>query len=207
MPRGTEFTLDPVDIVEAAVAILREDGFDAVSMRSVANRLGVSPVPLYNRIGNKEALLDAVAEHLVAGIEPPTGTEGSWQDYATEWARDLRARLKDSPDSRLVLRARRSAYVQASKPLIEIMRRDGLDADEAVRACRMLMWTTVGFVAVEQGTQAPDPARGATAPSRRRRAPGGDPSGVRSDESDEMFALQIRFLLDGLAADAETGAE
>jgi len=201
MPRGTEFTLDPVDIVEAAVAILREDGFDAVSMRSVANRLGVSPVPLYNRIGNKEALLDAVAEHLVAGIGPPSGREESWQAYASEWAHDLRARLKDAPDSRLVLRARRSAYVQASKPLVDAMRRDGLDTDEAVRACRMIMWTTVGFVAVEQGTRAPDPARG-TAPEGRRRASGGDPSGVRPDESDEMFALQIRFLLDGLSADA-----
>lgn len=206
MARGTDFTLEPDDIVGAAVAILREEGFDAVSMRSVAARLGVSPVPLYNRIGNKEALLDAMAEHLVAGIAPPTDDEETWQAYATRWARDLRSRLRAAPDSRLVLRARRRAYVQASKPLVEIMRRDGLDDDEAVRACRMLMWTTVGFVAVEQGGRSATddrPTRSRAAKSAgRRRAPGGDPSGIGPEESDEMFDLQIRLLVDGLAAEA-----
>ena len=55
----------------AAVEIFEESGLDAVSMRSVSARLGVSPVPLYSRIGNKEALVDAIADRLLANLAPP----------------------------------------------------------------------------------------------------------------------------------------
>jgi TetR/AcrR family tetracycline transcriptional repressor len=39
-------------------------------MRSVSARLGVSPVPLYSRVGNKDVLLDAVADRLLADLAP-----------------------------------------------------------------------------------------------------------------------------------------
>ena len=42
-----EIDLRPEQIVAAAVDILREVGLDAVSMRSVAGRLGVTPPPQF----------------------------------------------------------------------------------------------------------------------------------------------------------------
>ena len=56
MTKPSDFDLDAEEIVTAAVEIFEESGLDAVSMRSVSSRLGVSPVPLYSRIGNKDAL-------------------------------------------------------------------------------------------------------------------------------------------------------
>ena len=50
------------EIVDAALVILRDQGLDAVSMRTVSAALGVSPVPLYRRVGNKDDLLGAVAQ-------------------------------------------------------------------------------------------------------------------------------------------------
>lgn len=47
------------DVVDAALTVLITEGLDKVNMRRVAAELGVSPIPLYNRIGNKDALLDA----------------------------------------------------------------------------------------------------------------------------------------------------
>ena len=61
-----DFELSTDEIVDAAIAILRERGLDAVSMRNVSASLGVSPVPLYNRIGNKDALVDAMAQRRFA---------------------------------------------------------------------------------------------------------------------------------------------
>ena len=71
MTRAPDFELDAVQIVTAAVEIFEESGLDAVSMRSVAARLGVSPVPLYSRIGNKEALVEAIADRLLVDLAPP----------------------------------------------------------------------------------------------------------------------------------------
>jgi AcrR family transcriptional regulator len=187
-----DFELDVDDIVAAAVGILRERGLDAVSMRSVADRLGVSPMPLYTRVGNKAALLDAVADHLLFDLAPTAGAGEPWADYAERWCRALRERLKLTPDSRLYLGASREPYVEASRPLIAALRAGGLPVDAAVQACRLLMWATVGFVAMEQGTTVP--ARDA----RRGRLSGSDPAGVTDEEADELFDLQIRMLTTGI---------
>ena len=64
MARQSDLDLNAHEIVSAAVDIFEESGLDAVSMRSVSTRLGVSPVPLYSRVGNKDALVDAIAERV-----------------------------------------------------------------------------------------------------------------------------------------------
>ena len=195
MTKQPDFDLDADEIVTAAVEILREFGLDAVSMRNVSSRLGVSPVPLYSRIGNKDALLDAVTDRLLADLSPPENTGERWDEYAMRWTRELRARLRGARDSRLILWPGRDAYVEASRPLVAAMRSEGFAADAAVQACRLLTWATVGFAAVESGVQ---PA------GRRRRGsrPGGDPRGVDASEAETLFDLHIRYVIEGIARDA-----
>jgi TetR/AcrR family tetracycline transcriptional repressor len=197
MPKANDFELAADEIVAAAVDIFLERGLDAVSMRSVAARLGVSPAPLYSRIGNKDALVDAIADHLLSDLAPPYADAEPWIDYAARWAQELRGRLRRAHDSRLILVADRNAYVEASRSLVAIMRASGFAADAAVLACRLLMWATVGFVAVETAAQEPP-----TRPARRGRS-GGNPDGVTPAEADELFALQIRYVIEGIARDAE----
>ncbi len=194
MPKPPEIELDADAIVAAAVEILLEQGLDAVSMRNVSARLGVSPVPVYRRIGNKEALLDAVADRLLADLAPPRGLDETWLEYAARWSAELRGRLRIA-DTRLILAHRREAYVEASRTLIDVMRSNGFPADAAVQACRLLMWATVGFVAMEAGA-APPRKDGRTALS------GGDAGGVTAADTDALFGLHIRYLIEGIARDA-----
>jgi AcrR family transcriptional regulator len=197
MTKPSDFDLDPEEIVTAAVEIFQESGLDAVSMRSVSTRLGVSPVPLYSRIGNKDALLDAIADRLLADLAPPANEGEAWDVYAVRWARELRARLRHARDSRLILWPGRDAYVEASRPLVEAMRRDGFAADAAVQACRLLIWAIVGFGAVEIGVEPRVSLRG-----RRRARPGGDPGGVTAADVEALFELHIRYVIEGIARDA-----
>jgi TetR/AcrR family tetracycline transcriptional repressor len=192
--KQSDFDLAADEIVTAAVEILEESGLDAVSMRSVSARLGVSPVPLYSRIGNKDALLDAIADRLLAELAPPVDDGERWDQYALRWAKELRARLHRAHDSRLLLWPGRDAYVEASRPLVDTMRRDGFASDAAVQACRLLTWATVGFGAVESGVE--PPRRGAR-PTR----PGGDPAGATPADADALFDLHIGYLIAGIARD------
>lgn len=176
--RGAELELDADDVVDAAVAIFEEGGLDAVSMRSVASRLGVSPVPLYARVGNKGALLEAVAERLLADLAPALGAHERWDAYARRWAGELRARLRRAKESRLILSVGRPSFVEASRPLIEVMRRDGFGGELAVRSCRLLMWAVVGFVLVETGA---------------------DPE----VDADALFDLELAHLVDGIVREHE----
>jgi TetR/AcrR family tetracycline transcriptional repressor len=198
MSRQADFDLDADEIVSAAVEIFRESGLDAVSMRSVASRLGVSPVPLYSRIGNKEALIDAIAGRLFANLSPERGDDETWDCYATRWAIALRSQLASAKESRLILSLGREVFVQASRPLVDAMRHDGFHADAAVQACRLLMWATVGFVAVESGARPP------SRPKRVR--PGGDAGGVDAAEADALFDIHIRHLIDGISRDISAEA-
>lgn len=195
--KPADFDLDAEAIVSAAVEIFQESGLDAVSMRSVSARLGVSPVPLYSRVGNKDALVDAIAERLLAGLAPAPGANEPWDEYARRWARELRVRLRRARDTRLLLWPGRNAYVQASRPLVDTMRRAGFAPDAAVQACRLLTWTVVGFGAVESGVEPPRR-------TQRRTRPGSDPGGVSATEIEDLFDLQIRYLIDGIARDTAT---
>lgn len=192
--RPNDLELDADDVVAAAADIFEESGLDAVSMRSVANRLGVSPVALYSRVGNKDDLVEALGDHLLRDLSPAPAEGERWDDYAVRWATQLRARLAEARDSRLILRPARAAYVEATKPLIEVLRRDGFEPDAAVQACRLLTWATVGFGAVQAGVEPPKARR------RRSRA-GGDPSGVEPAEVDALFELHLRYLVRGIAED------
>jgi TetR/AcrR family tetracycline transcriptional repressor len=191
--RPADLDLDADAIVTAAIEIFHESGLDAVSMRSVATRLGVSPVPLYSRIGNKDALIDAIADRLFANLAAPRAHDETWATYATRWAAELRSQLVSARESRLVLSLGRESFVEISRPLVEAMRQDGFRADAAVQACRLLMWATIGFVAVESGARPPRRPR----PVR----PGGDAGGVEPAEADALFTIHVRYLVDGIARD------
>ncbi|MEM6108664.1 TetR family transcriptional regulator [Mycobacterium sp. 050272] len=191
----SELDLDADQIVAAAVEIMRESGLDAISMRSVATRLGVTPPPVYSRIGNKDALIDAVAEHMLDDLAPEPESDESWPDYARRWTRQLRARLTDAADCRLFLQAKRPAYLKASRPLLKSMRRDGMSTDMSVRACRLLTWAAVGFVAM-------DHPPGTKSTRRKGRLAGSDPAGATREEVDELFATHIDYLIEGIRRDS-----
>lgn len=186
--------LDREEIVQSAIAIFRERGLAAVSMRNVAERIGVSPIPLYRRIGNKEALLQAMADTMLAEAMPELDTEQPWQSYALEWSTALRDRLHHDRDVIALLGSRRERFVEASKPLVEALLRAGFESDAAVQACRLLMWAIVGFVVVESHRH-PRPTR------RSRKRPGGNPVGVDQAETDELFQMNVQYLTAGLESE------
>ncbi|NUS88779.1 MAG: TetR/AcrR family transcriptional regulator [Streptomyces sp.] len=64
------------EILDAALAIADEQGLEAVSMRAVADRVGVTPMALYRHVSDKAALLDGIAGRLLAALLPPDERDG-----------------------------------------------------------------------------------------------------------------------------------
>ena len=54
--------LDPAQIVDEALAVVRSDGEAALSMRLLATKLGVTPMALYHHFADRDALLLALVE-------------------------------------------------------------------------------------------------------------------------------------------------
>jgi TetR/AcrR family tetracycline transcriptional repressor len=72
-------------IVQAALAILAEDGLDAVSFRNVARALGIKAPSLYWHVRNKRELLGHMAEQLFRDILDDVPPASRWQ----AWLRGL----------------------------------------------------------------------------------------------------------------------
>src|SRR3954447_22326198 len=66
-------------ILDAAVALAREDGPDALSMRRIAQELDVWPMSLYRHFRDRDELLDALAQEAAHDIATP-GAGRSWRE-------------------------------------------------------------------------------------------------------------------------------
>src|SRR5215212_3529193 len=58
-------------VLETAVALADEGGVDALSMRKIAQALGVVPMALYKHVTNKNELLDGMIDVVVGELDPP----------------------------------------------------------------------------------------------------------------------------------------
>jgi AcrR family transcriptional regulator len=70
--------LDRDTVVRSAIALADKRGLGAVSVRQVAEQLGVTPMALYRHVGGKDGLLDGVADALYAEIDLPRPDEDWW---------------------------------------------------------------------------------------------------------------------------------
>ncbi|BCY12223.1 TetR/AcrR family transcriptional regulator [Actinoplanes sp. L3-i22] len=84
------------EILDATLEIVTERGLDALSMRSVAQRLGLTPMALYGYFRSKEELLDALLGRLLEEVTPPP--EGSdWRAAMLHLSYEMRAVARRHP--------------------------------------------------------------------------------------------------------------
>ena len=78
-------------VMRAAVDVADAEGISAVSMRRIGQELGVEAMSLYNHVAGKDALLDAMVEHVAAEVNAAVADLDS-PDPARDWQGALRAR-------------------------------------------------------------------------------------------------------------------
>jgi AcrR family transcriptional regulator len=71
-------------IVEVALAQMKERGYDAVSMRSVARELGTGAASLYAHVANRNELDALVLERVASRLEIPDPDPDHWQEQLRE---------------------------------------------------------------------------------------------------------------------------
>jgi AcrR family transcriptional regulator len=71
-------------VLQAALQLADEGGIEALSMRKLAQGLGVQAMSLYNHVANKDDLLDGIVDRVVGEIEVPS--------LETDWKSAMRQR-------------------------------------------------------------------------------------------------------------------
>jgi len=85
-------------IVSAALALLDAEGLPALSTRRLATELGVSGPSLYNHFNAKDALLEAVADSVIAQVDISALCDRPWPEALRTWAASYRATLAAHPN-------------------------------------------------------------------------------------------------------------
>jgi AcrR family transcriptional regulator len=209
-PRGS---LTPDVILDAAEAVAAQ-GFDALSMRAVAGRLGAVPMALYNHFATKEQLVDALLDRVLGRFEPAPATE-DWAEDLRRFARAHRRLLVRHPWAVAPLFTQPNpgmSSVRIGEFALGILRRGGFSNARAVAAFS-------GIIALNYGWSSFTSARDldAAGPSHDVAAmlaqlpPADYPLTVDvANEmgaygSDQHYEFVLDQLLTGLRAGAETG--
>ncbi|MBK9029997.1 MAG: TetR/AcrR family transcriptional regulator C-terminal domain-containing protein [Myxococcales bacterium] len=164
-------------ILDAAVALLDQDGLPGLSMRRLGAALGVEAMSLYHHVPSKAALLDGIHERILLALPPPPRAR-TWQAFARHQAHALHAALRAHPHA-VPLFATRPAATPAATARLErylaVLVEAGFAPVDALSVIQLLaqlvvghaMWTSeVGVVDVV----GPPRARAPTRSSARSRA-------------------------------------
>lgn len=170
-------------ITNAALELCQTYGLADVSMRRIASSLGVAPGALYWHVENKQELIGAMAQRIVAPvIDAPPGDPAALSEA-------LRSAILNVRDGAEVVIA---AFGLSDAPVgsalegvfVEVVGRASISKGPRVRAAaRGLLHLTLGATAVEQTRTQLAAATGA-------------PSAV--SEHDPAFDEAVRFMLIGL---------
>jgi AcrR family transcriptional regulator len=136
------------EIASVAVAIADEEGFDAVSMRRVAQALGAGTMTLYHYVRNKDELLTLMHDAVMGEVLVPEGElpEG-WRAAMTAIALRSRASFQRHPWTldRVSDTAAGPNGVRHFEQSLEAMSGAGLDAEERLHVLSLVDEYVFGF--------------------------------------------------------------
>ncbi len=141
-------------IIAAAVDVIERDGVTAISMRKIASELGCAVMSLYNHVPSKEALLDGVAEYVLAGIRVKVEPDATWQDQVKTLSRGLHEIARAYPRCTMIVVSRPSNSPVAILPFeaaLQTLMAAGFDATMALAIVRAFIAYITGAMLREVG--------------------------------------------------------
>ena len=147
--------LDRQQVIDEALLVLDDRGLDALSLRTLAGRLGVQAPTLYWHIGSKAELLDALADAILDDALraiPTPGTDDNWAEWLLTALTELRgAMLRHRDGARIVSGARLSlGRADFSESAMSTLVGHGVELQRARLLVLAGERATLGYVLEEQ---------------------------------------------------------
>jgi AcrR family transcriptional regulator len=146
------------EILDAALELADDKGLEAVSMRALAERTGVTPMALYPHVGSKAALLDGmlgrVISQMVADAGPLPGADVDWRERLRMLLRGARQLAHLHPWMAALAFSRPSTTADSAGGVdlfYSALLDAGIPAAEVPRLERLLTTLALGYGASEVG--------------------------------------------------------
>ena len=135
-------------VVAEALAVIAEDGVQALTMRRLAARLGVVPGALYHHVRNKQQLQDLVLDGVLAEVDVDLDSSLRWTEQLELLAHRLRQVLEDHPGVAGILKTRDPLgphSLALAEAFLGPLQAAGFAEREAGLAFFLLVDYTIGF--------------------------------------------------------------
>jgi AcrR family transcriptional regulator len=135
-------------VVAEALAVIAEDGVQALTMRSLAARLGVVPGAVYRHVRNKQQLQDLLLDGVLAEVDVNLGPSLPWTEQLKVLAHRLRQVLEAHPGVAGILKTRDPLgphSLALAEAFLGPLRAAGFGTREAGLAFFLLVDYTIGF--------------------------------------------------------------
>jgi TetR/AcrR family tetracycline transcriptional repressor len=162
---GQRAGLTRAAVLAAAHRLLADRGLEALTMRALAERLGVAPNALYCHVASKTALIDDMLDDVLAEVEAPAPDSADPSTGLHQLMASTYDVLLAHPDLVPLYLARQGARGPNARRLGDIMLAllagAGVSGPSAREALRVLIVYTIGFAAfatrppVEPGADRP----------------------------------------------------
>jgi AcrR family transcriptional regulator len=204
---GPEPRFTREDLARRALSIMDAHGTEALTMRRLAEELGMGTMALYRYFPSKNDLIDAAIDVAAPEIELPEPGAAPWKEQLADLARSLfRAGLRHPS----VARERFDRPLQSPGAMrvtdraVALLLEAGLNERDAVAAFKALLIHTLGAAALAASESRPEVRREAS--QRQRAAPKEEvPAMARVGSEltaalggDQAFELGLAALLDGI---------
>jgi AcrR family transcriptional regulator len=141
-------------VVEGALALADAEGLEAVTVRRLAKRLGVTPMALYWHFHSKDELLDGMAASIFEEVDLSVGGSARWREDLRALLGSLVDVLRAHPSSAILLSTRTVSTeggLRATEVVLDILRRGGFTPEEATQIARHALSAVANLVSGEPG--------------------------------------------------------
>lgn len=185
-------TISRAQVVDAALELIARQGYGRLTIRRLADELGVAPMSLYRHVRDKDDLLDEVVDRLMGDSWKPRTRRSDWRAWVAEASEKLRRFLVGEPTALYVFLRHpvlTPSNLARMRAMIEVLRQAGFDERSAHQAYAAVHTYTIGFAAFQASREAAAPP-----------SPGDDQlaAELHSFATPRQFALGLACLLDGI---------
>jgi AcrR family transcriptional regulator len=136
-------------ILDAALDVIDKDGPDALTMRGVAEQLGVTATAIYHHFDGRDAVLEGLVDRVCAAMVADAPTSGAWRERLRALLTGMVTRSLDHPAMTvwaITTYARKPPVVQLHDALREVLREAGFSKSDAEHAKGVLLRYCVGHL-------------------------------------------------------------
>lgn len=150
MPRRRSLT--PVQLADAALAVIDRAGLAGLTMRATGSELGMSTMALYRYVADREELERLVVERVLDGVDLREPAAGPWPDRIRVLVERVRAAIGAHPAVVPLLPAHRHrspGVLRWAEAVLRVLAEAGFTGTARVVALRALLGYVIGAIQLE----------------------------------------------------------